>query len=248
MKRLIWLSAWIILAVGCQPKDETITLFLAGDSTVANKPYKDGNPEKGWGQVFSLYFEEGVKIENHAVNGRSTKSFKDEGRWEVLIQSVSPGDYVFIEFGHNDSKDQDTTRFAAANGAYSENLRLFVEDVRSLHATPILLTPIVRRKFDEQGHFYDTHGDYPEAVRKVAGDMDVLLFDLHAATQLMVEQFGEETSKKLFLHIDVKEYAHLEAPLEDDTHLSAYGAFKVADMVVAELKRKVPELIPHFKK
>jgi lysophospholipase L1-like esterase len=248
MKHIIWVSILLVLAVACQPKDETITLFLAGDSTVANKPYKEGNPEKGWGQVFPLYFEEGVKIENHAVNGRSTKSFKDEGKWEVMIQRVSPGDYVFIEFGHNDSKDQDTSRFAAANGAYSDNLRQFVEEVRSLDATPVLLTPIVRRKFDAQGRFYGTHGDYPAAVRKVAGDMDVLLIDLHAATQLMVEQFGEEASKKLYLHIDVKEYAHLKSPLEDDTHLSAYGAFKVADMVVAELKAKAPELVPYIKK
>jgi len=248
MKSIFWLSAWIVLAVSCQPKNESITLFLAGDSTVANKPYLQGNPEKGWGQVFPLYFEEGVKIENHAVNGRSTKSFMDEGRWEVLLQNVAPGDYVFIEFGHNDSKSQDTTRFASAYGAYSDNLRQFVEDVRNLKATPILLTPIVRRNFDELGQFYDTHGDYPEAVRKVASDMDVLLIDLHAATQVMVEQFGQEASKKLFLHIEVKEYAHLEAPIADDTHLSAYGAFKVADMVVADLKKKTPELVPFFKK
>ncbi|MCA1744676.1 MAG: hypothetical protein LC643_03000, partial [Bacteroidales bacterium] len=108
--------------------------------------------------------------------------------------------------------------------------------------------PIVRRRFDEQGQFYDTHGDYPEAVRKVARDLDVLLIDLHAATRVMLEQFGQETSKKLFLHIDVKEYAQLEAPIEDDTHLSAYGAFKVADMVVADLKQKAPALLPYFKK
>ncbi len=247
MKKILCLCVVIILGMACQPKDESITLFLAGDSTVANKPYKEGNPEKGWGQVFPLYFNEGVKIENHAVNGRSTKSFMDEGKWDALMQSVSPGDYVFIEFGHNDSKNQDTTRYAAANGAYSDHLRQFVEDVRRLQATPVLLTPIVRRKFDEQGRFYDTHGDYPEAVRKIARDMDVLLIDLHAATRVLVEQVGEETSKKLFLHIGVHEYAHLELPIEDDTHLSAYGAFKVADMVVAVLKEKAPELVPFIK-
>lgn len=244
---MVYMGALIVLAVACQPKDETITLFLAGDSTVADKPYKEGNPEKGWGQVFPLYFEEGVKVENHAVNGRSTKSFKDQGRWDLILERLSAGDYVFIEFGHNDSKGHDTTRYAAADGAYKEHLRQFVLDVREREATPVLLTPIVRRRFDEQGQFYDTHGDYPDAVREVAQEMDVFLIDLHTSTRLMVEQFGEEHSKNLFLHIDVKEYAHLQKPIEDDTHLSAYGAFKVADMVVGQLKGRDPNLASFFK-
>ncbi|GAO30164.1 rhamnogalacturonan acetylesterase [Geofilum rubicundum JCM 15548] len=237
----------MILAVTCQPKDDTITLFLAGDSTVADKPYKEGNPEKGWGQVFPLYFEEGVKVENHAVNGRSTKSFKDQGRWDAMLDRVSPGDYVLVEFGHNDSKAHDTTRYAPAYGAYTEHLRQFVLDVRDKKATPVLLTPIVRRLFDEQGSLVETHGDYPDAVRQVAQEMEVILIDLHASTRLMVDQFGQERSKKLFLHIDTMEYAHLQKPIEDDTHLSAYGAFKVADMVVEQLKENTPELTPYFK-
>jgi lysophospholipase L1-like esterase len=188
-----------------------------------------------------------VTVENHAVNGSSTKSFKDQGRWDALLEQVSPGDYVFIEFGHNDSKAHDTTRYAAAYGAYTEHLRQFVTDVRDKRATPVLLTPIVRRLFDEQGQLVETHGGYPDAVRHVAQEMDVLLIDLHASTRLMVEQFGQERSKMLFLHIDTIEYAHLQKPIEDDTHLSAYGAFKVADMVAGQLKEMVPELNPFFK-
>jgi len=110
-----------------------------------------------------------------------------------------------------------------------------------------LLTPIVRRRFDEQGRFYDTHEAYPGAVRKVAGELDVLLIDLHKSTEELLIRFGPETSKNLFLHIDINEYQHLQKPIVDDTHLSAYGAFKVADMVAAELKVSLAELAAYLK-
>lgn len=247
MKNVLLLALLMWAFVGCRETERPITVFLAGDSTVADKPYREGNPEKGWGQVFPLYFKDGVRVANHAVNGRSTKSFIDEGRWAALLSEVTAGDYVFIEFGHNDSKVESEERHAAADGAYSDNLRRFVSDVRALDATPVLLTPIVRRRFDEQGRFYDTHEGYPDAVRKVAAELDVVLIDLHKSTQQMLVGFGPEASKKLFLHIDTTEYPNLKQALADDTHLSAYGAFKVADMVVAELKVSLAELAAYLK-
>ena len=150
------------------------TIYMIGNSTMANKPYKNGNPEKGWGQVFPLYFNEGIKIENHAVNGRSTKSFIDEGKWNVVLERVKKNDYVIIEFGHNDSKQEDPKRFADANTDYRNNLMKFVNETRSKGGIPILATPIVRRRFDKEGKFYDVHGDYPKVVRDVAAEMNVL--------------------------------------------------------------------------
>lgn len=250
MKKSLVLFVSIVSAVvllSFVPDQKEITIFLAGDSTVADKPYHTGNPEKGWGQVFPLYFKSGVRIENHAVNGRSTKSFITEGRWDSLLVRVKEGDYVIIEFGHNDEKSQDPKRYAAANTDYSNNLRRFIDDVRMKKAVPILATPIVRRRFNEDDQFYDTHEAYPDAVRKVAKENDVLLLDLHKSSWNLVEQFGAEKSKLLYLHIDTLEYKHLSNPIIDDTHLSAYGAFRICDMVVAQIRAKVPLLAEYLK-
>lgn len=218
------------------------TVFMIGNSTMADKPYKNGNPEKGWGQVFPLYFKEGVKIENHAVNGRSTKSFLVEGRWAVVLERIKEGDYVIIEFGHNDSKKEDAKRFADANTDYKINLTKFVNETRSKGGIPILATPIVRRRFDKQGKFYDVHGDYPKVVREVSAELNVLLLDLHKKTEQMLIQFGEERSKLLFLLIEPYEYKSLPEGKTDNTHLSAYGAFKVCDLAAEEIRNSISEL------
>lgn len=240
--------AGLLILFGFIPEKKGATLFLAGDSTMADKPYRNGNPEKGWGQVIPLYFTAAVRVENHAVNGRSTKSFIDEGRWDSLMSRVQAGDYVIIEFGHNDEKGQDPKRYAPAETDYSNNLRRFIRDVKGKNATPILATPIVRRRFDEDGQFYDTHGAYPEAVRKVAQETTVALLDLHHLSWLLVERYGMEKSKELFLHIDTIEYEYLTNPIVDDTHLSAYGAFRICDLVASELRAQVPALAVWLKK
>lgn len=239
--------AFMVLLTSCQCETEEITIFLAGDSTMADKPYKDGNPEKGWGQIIPLYFKEGVRVENHARNGRSTKTFIDEGRWDSLLVRVKKGDYVIIEFGHNDSKIKSPVRYAEANTDYSDNLRRFISDVRDKNATPILATPIVRRNFEE-GVLIETHGDYPDAVRNVSKEMDVILFDLHEGTRELVSRFGEQLSKNIYLHIDSIEYLNMNKSKEDNTHLSPYGAFLVCDLVKDELENKVPELAVYLKK
>lgn len=224
-----------------------ITIFMIGDSTMADKPFDDGNPEKGWGQVFSLYFNDGIRIENHAVNGRSTKSFLDQGRWEVVRQKIKPGDYVIIEFGHNDAKEEDSTRFADANTTYRLNLEKFVDETREKDGIPILATPIVRRRFDENGNFYDVHGDYPKVVREVATERNVLLFDLHAKSEALLIQYGEENSKQLFLHIAPGEYPSLPEGKTDDTHFSPTGAFRICDLAAEEIRLKVKELSVYLK-
>jgi lysophospholipase L1-like esterase len=236
-----------ILAYTQSVDKNVITLFMIGNSTMADKPFKDGNPEKGWGQLFPLYFLDKIKIENHAVNGRSTKSFIDEGRWDSVLSKISEGDYVIIEFGHNDSKKEDLTRYAEANTNYKKNLIKFVRDTRLKGGIPILATPIVRRRFDDKGKFYDVHGDYPKVVREISKDMDVFLLDLHKKSEEYIVKLGEERSKDFYLHIDADEYNSLPEGKTDDTHLSPYGAFRICDFACDEIKLKIPELAKFLK-
>ncbi|MBL3656108.1 rhamnogalacturonan acetylesterase [Fulvivirga sediminis] len=245
MKSFILLIFLMPLSILWQGND--ITIFLVADSTVADKPYKDGNPEKGWGQVFPLYFKEGIQVDNHAVNGRSTKSFMDEGRWDKVLSLIEPGDYVIIEFGHNDEKEHDPNRYADPDNAYRANLKKYIADARVKGAKPILATPIVRRKFNEQGEFVESHGKYPQVVREVAKSEKVPLLDMQRETKALLMTYGEEGSEKLFLHIKPGEYPLLPEGRDDDTHLSPYGAFRVADLVVAEIKKNVPELASYLK-
>jgi lysophospholipase L1-like esterase len=249
-KNLIILEVFLLNVFICAQVSQisgTKTVYMIGNSTMADKPYKGGNPEKGWGQIFPLYFKEGIEIENHAVNGRSTKSFLDEGRWSAVLDKINVGDYVIIGFGHNDSKKDDPKRFADANTDYRTNLIKIVNETRSKGGIPILATPIVRRRFDEQGKFYDVHGDYPKVVREVALNMNVILLDMHKRTEEMLIEFGEEKSKLLFLLIDPTEYKSLPEGRTDNTHLSAYGAFKVCDLAAEEIRNLIPELASFLK-
>lgn len=241
------LLVFLLLPLMSYIQKKDITLFLVADSTVADKPYTGGNPEKGWGQVFPLYLQEGIKVENHAVNGRSTKSFRDEGRWDKVLSNVKKGDYVLIEFGHNDQKSEDPKRYAAPETDYRKNLERYIAETRAKGAIPVLATPIVRRKF-ENGQLIDTHGKYPEVVRAVAAAQRVPLLDLEERTRELVQRYGEEKSKALFLHLEPGEYESLPQGREDDTHLSAYGAFRVSDLVAEEMQQHLPEVAKYLKK
>jgi len=243
---LILASGTIILAQETDQQNE-ITIFTIGNSTMADKPFNDGNPEKGWGQIFPVYFKKGIRIENHAVNGRSTKSFLDEGRWEVVQERITPGDYVIIEFGHNDAKQEDLKRFADAQTTYRWNLEKFIEDTKVKGGIPILATPIVRRRFDEKGNFYDVHGEYPEVIREVAYEKNVILLDLHKKSEVLLIQYGEENSKRLFLHISPGEYSSLPDGKTDDTHFSGTGVFRICDLVAQEIRLKIPDLAGYLK-
>jgi lysophospholipase L1-like esterase len=224
-----------------------VKIFLIGNSTMANKEYGKSNPEKGWGQVFPLYFKDNVVIENHARNGRSTKSFIDQGLWDTVINRLSSGDYLFIEFGHNDAKKEDPARYADAFGAYKTNLERFITEARQKGAIPVLLTPINRRKFDSTGIFVDTHGDYPKVVREISAAMNVPVLDLHKKSQDLLVLLGPEKSKKLYMYAEPGEFARFPEGKEDDTHFSGTGAFKVCDMVVEEMRVHVQALLPYLK-
>jgi pectinesterase len=232
---------------GWDPKAPgSVQVFLIGDSTMADKPLED-NPERGWGQLLPMFFDESVVVRNHAMNGRSTKSFIDEGRWEAVLNALRVGDWVFIQFGHNDEKKEDPTRYAAPQDGYRKNLMRFVAETRSRGAHPVLLTPVMRRRFDEKGKFFDTHGEYPEVVRALAQELNVPLIDLHKSTQILIERHGAEGSKKLFLWIRPGEYRSLPDGKQDDTHFSESGAREVAALAVAEIREQKLELARFLK-
>jgi len=213
------------------------TLYMIGDSTMADKPL-EGNPERGWGQAFPLFFDQRLTVRNHAVNGRSSRSFIDEGRWAAVRSQLKPGDYVFVQFGHNDEKQEDPARYANPDSTFPENLERFVRETRAKGATPVLLTPVMRRRFDKNGRFFDTHGKYPDAVRRVAAAQKTALIDLHALTEKLISGMGEEESKRLFLWIPAGQYMACPEGRQDDTHFSVFGAMRVAGLVSDELRRQ----------
>ncbi|MEO7308713.1 MAG: glycosyl hydrolase family 28 protein [Ferruginibacter sp.] len=210
--------------------EKKVTIFMIGDSTMANKPVGE-NPEFGWGQLFPTFMTDDLEIQNHAVNGRSTKSFLAEHRWDTVMSRLKAGDYVMIQFGHNDSKVEDSNRSAPAHTLYKENLIRFVNDVRSKGAIPILITPVMRRKFDAQGKFVDQHGDYPGVVKEVAAMMKVMLIDLHKSSEALINKEGVENSKRFFLHIPPNHFKNYKGKGEDNTHFSEYGAASMASLV-----------------
>ncbi len=233
----IQFAALALAAIVGAIAEPTVGIYLVGDSTMADKPTPETNPERGWGQLLPNFFDEHVAIHNHAVNGRSTKSFIDEGKWGAVEHALKPGDYVFIQFGHNDEKIEDSARYAAPYTAYRRNLERFVAETRAKGATPVLFTPIVRRKFNAQGTLEDTHGAYPLVVREVARDLNVAFVDLQASTEDLVRSAGPESSKKLYVWVAPGESKMYPDGHQDDTHLSVLGATRVAGLAAAAIAR-----------
>ena len=235
MKKNIVLILLILAGLAFTRPGNKPVIFMIGDSTMANKP-TDDNPERGWGQLFPDYMSDEVDIQNHAVNGRSTKSFIAEHRWDTVMSRLKAGDYVMIQFGHNDQKAEDSNRSAPAHTLYKDNLIRFVNDVRSKGATPILITPVMRRKFDADGKFVDQHGDYPGVVKEVATMMNVALIDLHQSSETLIVKEGVENSRRLFLNIPAGHFKNYKGKEEDNTHFSEYGASSMASLVCQAIK------------
>jgi lysophospholipase L1-like esterase len=210
-------------------------VFLAGDSTMADKPVIN-NMERGWGQMFPLLFNRSVEFRNHARNGRSTKSFLTEGRWRTVADSVQPGDYVFIQFGHNDEKLQDSTRYADPQTAFPANLARFVRETREKSAIPILLTPVNRRYFNDEGKIKDVHGPWATAVRLIAQREHVPLIDLEALSRSLFDSLGVEETKTVFLWVPPGLYKNLPEGKQDNTHFTKPGAFLIAQLVARSLR------------
>ncbi len=232
---LVWLGGWAVAA-----STEAARLHLAGDSTLATKERLTPNPEYGWGEVLPRYFADPAAVVNHAVNGRSTKSFRELGHWQKLLEALAPGDWVLLQFGHNDAKHTDPSRFTEPRGEYAENLRRFVAEVRARGAHPILATSVARRKWDQGGgtpRVLDTHGEYLVVTREVAASEGVPLLKLFELTRALEEGHGVEGSKRLHLWIPADAYARKPDGWQDDTHFSHYGAGCVAALAVQEMIR-----------
>lgn len=233
--------------VESQPQQQLVSIHTIGDSTMADKVNPEENPERGWCQLLPIFLNDKAVVKNHAVNGRSTRSFIQQKRWDSVYSKLNIGDYVFIQFGHNDQKENDSLRYTNPHTAYRYNLIKFVQEAREKGAHPVLFSSIVRRNFNEDGTLVDTHGDYPMEVRLVAQEFEVPFIDLQYATEQMEERYGVEASKKLHLHYAPNEIAYYPEGKEDDTHLSIEGATEVARLAVAELKNKVPEFTNFIK-
>ena len=201
------------------------TIFWAGDSTVKQNSILT-YPQTGIGQMLDRYLQKGaVAISNHAENGRSTKSFMDEGRVAAIYDDIRQGDFLFVQFGHNDEK-ADPARYTEPFGSYQENLRLYINAARQAGAYPVLITPIARRLFDEAGNFRPgSHGQYPEAMRQLAKQENVPLADLTALTEAYIEKVGDLPSKPWFMWP------------KDNTHLKPEGAVIMAGFLARELKK-----------
>lgn len=206
---------------------EPITVHLAGDSTMAEK-LPEKRPETGWGEFLAAQFRSGsVIVDNRAKNGRSTRTFIEEGRWTDLLNATKPGDVVLIQFGHNDQSVEKPDRYTPP-ADYTRNLGRFVADVRAKDATPVLLTPVARRRFDEAGHVVSSHGEYPDLVRALAARERVALIDMERRSSAVLQETGVEGSKALFLWVAPGTHANYPKGVEDSTHFSPQGAERMA--------------------
>jgi lysophospholipase L1-like esterase len=226
-------------------QQKKINIYMIGDSTMSEYD-STKYPLTGWGMKLPLFFNENVKIHNFAKSGKSSKSFRDLGYWKTVYDSLKKGDYLIIQFGHNDEKDFDTTRYTIAGGTFNENLKRFISKAGSKGAIPILVTPTRRRKFDKDGNLLNTHGKYPDAVRTVAKETNVPLVDLTKLTKGLLESYGVEKSKKLYCWVKPGEYPAYPDGKKDNTHFSPLGATEISELFVQELKKTNLELINYL--
>lgn len=239
MKKIIVPSLLLLMAFTF-PDKKKITIWLCGDSTMSIKE-KKAFPETGWGMPFVHFWDSTVKVENLARNGRSTKTFLSEKLWQKVADNAQEGDYVFIQFGHNDEAKDKGERYATPD-TFRMNLRKFIAETRAKKATPVLITPVSRRRFDNDGNALDTHIEYSGFVKEVAASENVLLIDLDAKSKALYQQFGKENSKLLFLQLKPGEHPNYPDGREDNTHFNELGARLIAQIMLAEIKMQIPEL------
>ena len=233
IKPLVFLISLLLMAYQTADK-KPIKVYLIGDSTIS---IKDVNkyPETGWGMPFAHFFDESVTVNNRAKNGRSTKSFLAENLWQPVVEQLQEGDWVFIQFGHNDESKAKKDRYSTPE-EFKANLLRYVTETRAKGGNPVLLTPVARRRFDEHGQVQETHGMYSDYVRTVAREHKVPLIDLDKKSQKLLQHFGPEQSKLLYLQLAPNEHPNYPEGVEDNTHFSELGARKVAQIVLSEIK------------
>ena len=253
----------LIMLMSAFTMQNPVTVFMIGDSTMANKDTTGGKQERGWGMMLQQFFKEGVIVDNHAMNGRSSKSFIDEGRWDVVLEKIKPGDYVIIQSGHNDEKPA-ADRHTDPGTTFDANLKRFVIESRAKGGIPILCNAVVRRNFyrqvdssvddeslrnttyeDEKVNsdtLIDTHGAYLLSPRNVAKEYQVPFIDANRITHDLEQAMGIEGSRKLHMWFKPGEHPSMPNGRKDNTHYNVYGGTVVAALLAEEISRQVPAL------
>jgi len=268
MKRLAIAALALLTLTAFMPdKKPKFTVFTIGDSTMANKDTTNGKMERGWGMELQKYFTDDVLVDNHAVNGRSSKSFINEGRWQKVLDKIQPGDYVFIQFGHNDEKPKED-RHTDPGSTFDANLEKFVNETRAKGGHPVLFNCVVRRIFNDSktavtdddlranssanladgDTLVDTHGAYATAPKNVAKKLNVPFIDAHAITHELEQALGPEKSKKLHMWYYPGETPSLPKGRQDNTHYNIIGANVVALLLSQAVYDEVPELRPYIRR
>lgn len=264
--KYIFLAVAGILVLSAFKSEQKVRIFMIGDSTMANKDVSGGKLERGWGMMLKNFFTDNVIVNNHALNGRSSKSFIAEGHWQKVVEQIRPGDYVFIQFGHNDEK-ADTLRHTDPGTSFDDNLRRFVNETRRKGGIPVLFNSVVRRTFadsktavedddkrDNSSNYLaegdtlvDTHGAYLLSPRNVAVELDVPFVDANKITHDLEEGLGPDGSKKLHMWYRPGEVEYLPDGRQDNTHYNVYGAYIVAGLLAEAVADEVPELKDYFR-
>lgn len=260
------ISAFFVVTLFCMlltSSTKQITIFIIGDSTAANKSNYKTNPERGWGMVLQGFYDARILVDNHAVNGQSSKSFIDDGRWKKVIDKVKPGDYVFIQFGHNDEKPN-PKRHTDPGSTFDDNLRKFCRETMAKGGHPVLFNAVVRRNFmrkvdstvedeslrsvkygDEEVNsdtLIDTHGAYLFPPKYIAKELGVPFVDANRVTHDIEQGMGIEGSRKLHMWLKPGEVESIPDGRKDNTHYNIYGARVVAEALAKAIAIEVPAL------
>ncbi len=244
--RLIYamLLAFPLLTSFLPAGEENIKVYLIGDSTMADKDIHK-YPETGWGMPFQYYFDSTVEVRNRAVNGRSTKSFIAENRWQPVYDSLRPGDYVFIQFGHNDESKSKKERYSTPE-EFKHNLKKFVQETRSKKAIPVILSAVARRTFGADGHVAESHPVYAMLAKEAAKEEKVFFIDLNEHSKALLDSFGAQYSALLYLQLTPGENPNYPDGVQDNTHFSELGARKIAQLVIRAMKTQAIPLAQHI--
>ncbi|MBT1703933.1 rhamnogalacturonan acetylesterase [Chryseosolibacter indicus] len=247
--RYIGVAVLLTILLSFTLQQKKIKVYLIGDSTIADKQ-PDKFPETGWGTPFKVFFDLTVTVDNRAKNGRSTRTFISENLWQPVLDALQEGDYVFMQFGHNDESKEKVDRYTSPED-YKKNLTKFITETRSKKANPVLLSPVTRRKFDKNGKIEETHSEYSKLAREVAKELNVPFIDLDEKSRQLLQQFGEENSKLLFLQLAPGEHPNYPEGKNDNTHFNELGARKMAQIVLAEivaLRLELANRVVNYKK
>jgi lysophospholipase L1-like esterase len=215
-----------------------ISVFIVGDST-ASYYSADRAPRAGWGQVLQTFFTDDILIVNEAASGRSSKSFIDEGRLKKVRNEIKQDDYLLIQFGHNDAKKDE--RYAEPYTTYKSFLQQYIDVAKKKGAQPILITPVQRRSFHEDGYLVDTHNDYPLAMLELGKQTNSPVIDLGVKSKELFQELGIDKTKEIFLWLEPGEHTNYPDGVQDNTHFSEKGATEVAKLIVEGIQKlKIP--------